>query len=67
MNFAKIAADNRVLTRARVAVAPAPPDYSYVDVGMALVRYLRGEQDAAETLDTLEGLESDYTRKRETS
>lgn len=56
--------DAEVLARARAIVSLPPPYYGYSDVGNTLVSYLRGEQNAPETMQFLDGLAIDFERTR---
>lgn len=56
--------DAIVINAARAIVSQPTPHYSYVDIGDALVNYLRGSLTMEDTLDTLGSLAKDYERLR---
>ena len=56
--------DAIVINAARAIVSQTTPHSSYVDIGDALVNYLRGSLTMEDTLDTLGSLAKDYERLR---
>lgn len=53
-----------VLQRAKEIVKPPPTDFGYSDVGDVLVSYLRGDKNYDEAMQTLNGLDEDYAKRR---
>jgi hypothetical protein len=54
-----------LMATAKQIVANPPPPFGYVDIGDALVEYLRGRRDADETIQIMNGLAESYDRDRQ--